>query len=95
MCVRLCSPFDFTSVTLCSLPVDVVERALVHNREMVLVLAKAIGLQWETAMALLFLGAKEYRIGERDRAEMRRKFRRLDPEHLAAFYEYINRARTR
>jgi hypothetical protein len=58
---------------------------------MVLVLAKAIGLQWETAMALLFLGAKEYRIGERDRAEMRRKFRRLDPEHLAAFYE-INRA---
>ena len=31
-------------------------------------------------MALLFLGARDYRIGERDLAEMARQFRRLDPE---------------
>jgi hypothetical protein len=65
---------------MCSLPVDVVERALVHKWEMVLVLAKAIGFQWETAMALLFLGAKDHHMSERDLAEMRRQFALLDPE---------------
>jgi uncharacterized protein (DUF2336 family) len=65
---------------MCSLPVDVVERALVHKWEMVLVLTKAIGFQWETAMALLFLGAKDHCMSERDLAEMRRQFALLDPE---------------
>jgi uncharacterized protein (DUF2336 family) len=65
---------------LCSLPVDVVERALVHNSDMVLILAKALGFQWETAMALLFLGAKEHRIAAGDLDDMRQQFTRLDPE---------------
>ena len=61
---------------LCSLPVDVVERALVdNNREMALILAKALGFKWETAMSLLFLGAKDYRISSRD----------LDGLRVAAF----------
>ena len=65
---------------LCSLPVDVAERALVHNREMVLILARALDFEWETAMALLFLGAKDYRIAAGDLDDMRRQFTRLDTE---------------
>ena len=65
---------------LCSLPVDVVERALVHNKEMVLILAKALDFQWETAMALLFLGAKDHRITATDLDDMRDGFARLNIE---------------
>ena len=66
---------------LCSLPVDVVERALVSsNREMTLILAKALGFEWETAMALLFLGAKDYRISSRNLDDMREEFARLETE---------------
>jgi hypothetical protein len=43
--------------------IDVVERALTdRDREPVLILAKSLDLSWPTAMALLFLGAPEYRI---------------------------------
>jgi uncharacterized protein (DUF2336 family) len=65
---------------LCSLPVDVVERALVHNSEMVLILAKAVGFAWETAMSLLFLGAKDHRISARELDCMREEFARLNRE---------------
>ncbi len=66
---------------LCSLPVDVVERTLVHNNsEMTLILAKALGFGWETAMALLFLGAKNHRIPATDLDDMREEFTRLDTE---------------
>ncbi len=55
---------------LCALPVDVIERALADkNREMLLVLAKALDFSWQTTMALLFLGAKDHRITARDIAE--------------------------
>jgi hypothetical protein len=63
---------------LCALPVDVVERALVHNSEMTLVLAKALGFVWETAMALLFLGADGHRISAGDLEYMRKEFARLN-----------------
>ena len=66
---------------LCSLPVDIVERALVHsNSEMTLILAKALDFGWETAMALLFLGAKNHRIAAGDLEEMREEFARLNTE---------------
>jgi uncharacterized protein (DUF2336 family) len=66
---------------LCSLPVDVVERTLVHNNsEMTLILAKALGFGWETAMALLFLGAKNHRIPATDLDDMREEFTRLNTE---------------
>jgi len=65
---------------LCSLPVDVVERALVQNRGMVLILAKALGFAWETAMALLFLGAKDHRISARELEARKEEFARLDRE---------------
>jgi len=66
---------------LCSLPVDVVERALIdNNKEMTLILAKALDFEWETAMSLLFLGAKDHRIGARDLDDMREEFARLNTE---------------
>jgi uncharacterized protein (DUF2336 family) len=65
---------------LCSLPVDVVERALVQNREMVLVLATALGFSWETTMALLFLGAMDYRISAQELEAKRTEFARLNHE---------------
>jgi uncharacterized protein (DUF2336 family) len=66
---------------LCSLPVDVVERALIdNNKEMTLILAKALDFEWETAMSLLFLGAKDHRIAARDLDDMREEFARLNTE---------------
>lgn len=64
---------------LCALPVDVVERALVDkNREMILVLAKALDLSWPTTMSLLFLGAANYRIIASDLDRMKGEFAQLN-----------------
>jgi uncharacterized protein (DUF2336 family) len=63
---------------LCSLPVDVVERALVHNSDTILILAKALGFAWETAMSLLFLGAKDHCISARGLDAKKEEFARLD-----------------
>jgi uncharacterized protein (DUF2336 family) len=65
---------------LCSLPVDVVERVLVHNSEMILILANALGFAWETAMSLLFLGAKDHRISAHGLDANREEFARLNRE---------------
>jgi uncharacterized protein (DUF2336 family) len=65
---------------LCSLPVDVVERALVHNSEIILILAKALGFTWETAMSLLFLGAKDHRISSNHLDAKREEFACLNHE---------------
>jgi uncharacterized protein (DUF2336 family) len=66
---------------LCSLPVDVIERTLVdNNRELTLILAKALDFAWETAMALLFLGAKSHRISARDLDDMKGDFTHLNTE---------------
>src|ERR1700676_116707 len=76
--------FEETTVglsLLCSLPVDVVERALVSSsNEMTMILAKALDFEWETTMSLLFLGAKDHRISARDLDQMREEFARLNTE---------------
>ena len=76
--------FEETTVglaLLCSLPVDVVERALTDkNKEIALILAKARGFSWETAMALLFLGAPDHRILANDLEFMKREFAKLNLE---------------
>jgi Uncharacterised protein conserved in bacteria (DUF2336) len=76
---------------LCSLPVDVVERALLdNNRELTLVMAKSLQFSWETAMSLLFLGAKDYRISARDLESMKEEFARLNAEasqSILRFYQ--------
>jgi hypothetical protein len=63
------------------LPGDVIERALADkNREMLLVLAKALDFSWETTMSLLFLGARDYRISTSELDEMKTEFARLHVE---------------
>jgi hypothetical protein len=64
---------------LCSLPVDVIERALMdRNRETLLILAKALDFSWDTSMALLFLGAKEHRITANDLRDLEHEFGHLN-----------------
>jgi uncharacterized protein (DUF2336 family) len=64
---------------LCTLPIDVIERALVdRSREMLLMLTKALDFSWNTTMALLFLGAKEHRITARELSDLEREFGRLN-----------------
>jgi hypothetical protein len=76
---------------LCSLPVEVVERALNENsREITLILAKALGFSWETTMALLFLHANDHRISTRDLDSMKEEFERLDAKtarNVLEFYQ--------
>jgi uncharacterized protein (DUF2336 family) len=81
---------------LCSLPVDVVERALIDtNKEMTLILVKALDFEWETAMSLLFLGAKDHRIPARDLDDMREDFALLNTvtsRSVLKFYQSRKRA---
>jgi uncharacterized protein (DUF2336 family) len=66
---------------LCSLPVDVVERALADgSSEMTMILAKALNFEWETTMSLLFLRAKDHRISARNLDQLREEFLRLNTE---------------
>ena len=66
---------------LCSLPVDVVERALIDNNgERTLILAKALDFAWETTMSLLFLGAQGYCMSARDLDSKRDEYARLNRE---------------
>lgn len=59
--------FEETAVALsvmCSLPIDMVERAMVLDREeTILIVAKAIGLSWPTASAVLHLCAGKGGLG--------------------------------
>jgi uncharacterized protein (DUF2336 family) len=74
---------------LCSLPANVVERAL-GDREMTLILSKACRFDWETTMALLFLGAKDHQINARVLEEMKQQYARLDaktPSQVLSFYQ--------
>jgi uncharacterized protein (DUF2336 family) len=74
---------------LCSLPGNVVERALA-DREMTLILVKARNFKWETAMALLFLAAKDHRINARDLDSMKEEFARLNTktsQDVLSFYQ--------
>ena len=66
---------------LCSLPGDVIERALLdRNRETLLILAKALEFSWATTMALLFLGAKDHRITAQELNDLERDYGRLNIE---------------
>jgi uncharacterized protein (DUF2336 family) len=66
---------------LCSVPADVIERALLDkNREMLLILIKALDFSWATTMALLFLGAKDHRITAKELRDLEEEFGRLNVE---------------
>ena len=76
---------------LCSLPNDVIERAVLdRNREMLLILCKALNFVWDTTMALLFLGAKDHRITAQDLKDLENEYSRLNIEtsrSVLAFYQ--------
>jgi len=64
---------------LSSLPPGVVEQMLiVNNRDMILVLSKALSFSWDTAMALLFLGAENHRISSGELNSLKAEFKRAD-----------------
>ena len=66
---------------LSALPVDVIERAMMdRNREILLVLCKALDFSWDTTMSLLFLGAKDHLITARELHDNERDFGRLKTE---------------
>jgi uncharacterized protein (DUF2336 family) len=74
---------------LCSLPSDVIERALLdNNRETLLLLAKALNFCWATTMALLFLGAKDHRITARELNDLEREYARLNIETSRSVLEF-------
>ena len=62
---------------LCSLPAGTVERALADTN-MTLILAKANEFRWETAMALLFLCAKDHRLKTGELLDLEKQFNQLN-----------------
>ena len=74
--------FNETAVALsllCQLPIDMVERALIEkDREPLLILAKSLDFSWPTTMAILFLGAPNYRITAGDLDRLKLDFHRLN-----------------
>jgi uncharacterized protein (DUF2336 family) len=78
---------------LCSLPSDVVERALVgKSRELLLILAKAHQFSWDTTAALLFLGAPHFSISDHELDQMRDQFTSL---HASSSREVLAHYRDR
>jgi hypothetical protein len=74
---------------LCSLPGDVIERAMLDkNRETLLILAKALDFSWATTMALLFLGAKDHRITARELKDLESEFGRLNLKTSRSVLEF-------
>ncbi len=74
---------------MCALPADVIERALFDkNREMLLILARALDFSWPTTMALLFLGAKEHRVTAKELRDTETEFHRLTIETSRSVLEF-------
>jgi uncharacterized protein (DUF2336 family) len=74
---------------LCGLPGDVIERALLdRNREMLLILSKALDFSWATTMSMLFLGAKDHRITAKDLKDLESEFGRLNVETSRSVLEF-------
>ena len=74
---------------LCSLPGDVIERALLdRNRETLLILCKALDFSWDTTMALLFLGAKDHRITANELRDLENEYSRLNIETSRSVLEF-------
>ena len=76
---------------ICEMPVEVVERAFLQDQsETILVLAKAAGLSWSTAKALLSLRAKQRGLSSTQIEQSMAGFDRLNPttaKQIAEFYK--------
>jgi hypothetical protein len=74
---------------LCALPVNVTERALVDvTGDLLLVLTRAIGFSWTTAMALLFLGARDHQISASDLEAKNKEFESLSLKASRSILEF-------
>src|SRR5205814_7767630 len=74
---------------LCSLPGDVIERAVLDkSREMLLILTKALGFSWPTTMSLLFLGAKDHRITAKELSDLENDFGWLNADTSRSVLEF-------
>ena len=66
-----------------------IERAVFDkNREMLLILAKALDFSWATTMSLLFLGAKDHRITAQELRELESEFGRLNVDTSRSVLEF-------
>ncbi len=78
---------------LCSLPSDVIERALAgKNRELLLIVAKAHEFSWDTTEALLFLGAPHFTISNHELDDLHEQFTRL---HVSSSKDVLRHYRNR
>jgi uncharacterized protein (DUF2336 family) len=74
---------------LCGMPGDVIERALLDkNREMLLIMTKALDFSWATTMSMLFLGAKDHRITAKDLKDLESEYGRLNAETSRSVLEF-------
>jgi uncharacterized protein (DUF2336 family) len=74
---------------LCGLPVNVTERALLDvTGDLLLVLTRAIGFSWPTAMAFLFLAARDHRISSKDLEAKQREFENFSPKASKSILEF-------
>lgn len=66
---------------LCDLPIGACERAMVQNRaDLLLLLAKAIGLSWDTTKAILLLRVGPAGMSTQERDQSQTSFLKLRPE---------------
>jgi hypothetical protein len=71
------------------LPADVIERALLgKDREMLLIVARALDFSWATTMSLLFLGAKDHRITAQELNALESEFGGLNIETSRSVVEF-------
>src|SRR5450631_815752 len=79
---------------LCALPGDVIERAVLDkNREMLLILAKALDFSWATTMSLLFLGARDHRITAQELRDLECEFGRVNAATSRSVLEFYQSRR--
>jgi uncharacterized protein (DUF2336 family) len=79
---------------LCALPGDVIERAVLDkNREMLLILARALDFSWATTMSLLFLGARDHRITAQELKTLEAEFGRLNVATSRSVLEFYQSRR--
>jgi uncharacterized protein (DUF2336 family) len=85
--------FDATTVALsilCDLPIGACERAMVQDRaELVLMLARAVGLSWETTKAILRLRAGEANVASKDLVQCLNSFTKLKADTAGKALQFL------
>jgi uncharacterized protein (DUF2336 family) len=84
--------FEETTVALarlCDLPIEVVERAMIQDRpETILILAKAAGMPWACAKAILWLRVGKSGISTSEMEQCLASFQRLKPATAKQFVRF-------